>query len=134
MCISDWSSDVCSSDLALCEKPPLRIGLSATQKPIETMARLLMGSRGNSECPVDIRPRERPDRECLAPARSDSMSGRAGQTWAGGRKVEIGLATDGVNEGSTGIGLHIVNGRVIVAAGHPRDRDQKGRAQDCKTV
>ncbi|NGY05122.1 DEAD/DEAH box helicase [Solimonas terrae] len=31
---------------ALCGTPPLRIGLSATQKPIETMARLLMGSRG----------------------------------------------------------------------------------------
>lgn len=31
---------------ALCETSPLRIGLSATQKPIEMMARLLMGSRG----------------------------------------------------------------------------------------
>lgn len=30
---------------ALCERPPLRIGLSATQKPIETMARMLMGER-----------------------------------------------------------------------------------------
>ncbi|MFA5941528.1 MAG: DEAD/DEAH box helicase [Sinimarinibacterium sp.] len=29
---------------AICDKPPLRIGLSATQKPIETMARLLMGA------------------------------------------------------------------------------------------
>ncbi len=29
---------------ALCEKPPVRIGLSATQKPIETMARFLVGS------------------------------------------------------------------------------------------
>jgi ATP-dependent Lhr-like helicase len=28
---------------ALCEKPPVRIGLSATQKPIMTMAELLMG-------------------------------------------------------------------------------------------
>src|SRR3546814_17032766 len=70
---------------ALCEKPPLRIGLSATQKPIETMAGLLMGSRG--------------------------------------RKVEIGLATDGVNEVSTGIGLNIVNDCVLVDAGPTRDRD-----------
>jgi ATP-dependent Lhr-like helicase len=29
---------------ALCEAPPLRIGLSATQKPIETVARLLVGA------------------------------------------------------------------------------------------
>ncbi|MEQ1439408.1 DEAD/DEAH box helicase [Fontimonas sp. SYSU GA230001] len=29
---------------ALCEKPPLRIGLSATQKPIATMAELLVGT------------------------------------------------------------------------------------------
>src|SRR3546814_14801821 len=40
-----------------------------------------------------------------------------------GRKVEIGLATDGVNEVSTGIGLNIVNDCVIVDAGHTRDRD-----------
>ncbi|HEY0917072.1 MAG TPA: DEAD/DEAH box helicase [Solimonas sp.] len=30
---------------ALCAKPPVRIGLSATQKPIATMAELLVGSR-----------------------------------------------------------------------------------------
>ena len=36
---------------ALCAKPPLRIGLSATQKPIETMARLLMGARFE-ECEI----------------------------------------------------------------------------------
>jgi ATP-dependent helicase Lhr and Lhr-like helicase len=36
---------------ALCEKPPLRIGLSATQKPIESMARLLMGVRAD-ECEI----------------------------------------------------------------------------------
>ena len=36
---------------ALCERPPLRIGLSATQKPIETMARLLMGARAD-ECEI----------------------------------------------------------------------------------
>src|SRR5262249_36878395 len=29
---------------ALCEKPPARIGLSATQRPIEEIARLLVGS------------------------------------------------------------------------------------------
>ncbi len=36
---------------ALCERPPLRIGLSATQKPIETMARLLMGARAD-DCEI----------------------------------------------------------------------------------
>ncbi|HKY90969.1 MAG TPA: DEAD/DEAH box helicase, partial [Nevskiaceae bacterium] len=30
---------------ALCERPPVRVGLSATQKPIETMASLLVGAR-----------------------------------------------------------------------------------------
>ncbi len=29
---------------SICEQPPVRIGLSATQKPIETMARLLVGA------------------------------------------------------------------------------------------
>jgi len=32
---------------ALCPTPPVRIGLSATQKPSATMARLLMGGRGD---------------------------------------------------------------------------------------
>ncbi|NND37593.1 MAG: DEAD/DEAH box helicase, partial [Gammaproteobacteria bacterium] len=30
--------------VALCQKPPIRIGISATQKPIERMAEFLMGS------------------------------------------------------------------------------------------
>ena len=32
---------------ALCPRPPLRIGLSATQKPIDAVARLLLGSDGD---------------------------------------------------------------------------------------
>ncbi len=32
---------------ALCPRPPLRIGLSATQKPIDAVARLLLGSHGD---------------------------------------------------------------------------------------
>jgi ATP-dependent Lhr-like helicase len=40
---------------ALCPRPPLRIGLSATQKPIEVVARLLLGSHGD----------ERPGRDHL---------------------------------------------------------------------
>src|SRR5262245_3733019 len=32
---------------ALCQRPPLRIGLSATQKPIDVVARLLLGSHGD---------------------------------------------------------------------------------------
>jgi len=36
---------------ALCEKPPVRIGLSATQKPIEEIAQFLVGARG-SECHI----------------------------------------------------------------------------------
>jgi ATP-dependent Lhr-like helicase len=42
---------------ALCKKPPLRIGLSATQKPVEEIARFLVGSRridreGKPDCTV----------------------------------------------------------------------------------
>lgn len=33
---------------ALCERPPVRIGLSATVKPLDTMARFLVGQRGTS--------------------------------------------------------------------------------------
>src|SRR5262245_54943177 len=32
---------------ALCPRPPLRVGLSATQKPIDAVARLLLGSHGD---------------------------------------------------------------------------------------
>lgn len=46
---------------ALCERPPARIGLSATQHPIETMARILVGARevaGRPACTVvDLGPR-----------------------------------------------------------------------------
>src|SRR3546814_13325179 len=34
---------------ALCDKPPLRIGLSATPKPLDTMAGLFMGPRGRTD-------------------------------------------------------------------------------------
>jgi ATP-dependent Lhr-like helicase len=42
---------------ALCEKPPVRIGLSATQRPIEAIARFLVGSQrvkedGEAECAI----------------------------------------------------------------------------------
>ncbi|MBE0981613.1 ATP-dependent DNA helicase, partial [Escherichia coli] len=50
---------------ALCPRPLLRIGLSATQKPIEKVARFLVGASGNPRDPacriVDIgytRPRD----------------------------------------------------------------------------
>jgi ATP-dependent helicase Lhr and Lhr-like helicase len=38
---------------AICDRPPLRIGLSATQKPIETMARFLVGREDRSCAIVD---------------------------------------------------------------------------------
>jgi ATP-dependent Lhr-like helicase len=41
---------------ALCERRPVRIGLSATQRPIERIARLLVGSSANASLP-DGRPR-----------------------------------------------------------------------------
>lgn len=46
---------------ALCEAPPVRIGLSATQHPIETTARILVGARHDAGRPactiVDLGPR-----------------------------------------------------------------------------
>jgi ATP-dependent Lhr-like helicase len=46
---------------ALCEKPPVRVGLSATQHPIETTARILVGARteaGRPACTIiDLGPR-----------------------------------------------------------------------------
>jgi ATP-dependent Lhr-like helicase len=36
---------------AICEQPPVRIGLSATQKPIETMAQLLVGA-ADRDCAI----------------------------------------------------------------------------------
>jgi ATP-dependent Lhr-like helicase len=41
---------------ALCERPPVRIGLSATQRPIDKIARFLVGSkRGDDARPPDCR-------------------------------------------------------------------------------
>ncbi len=37
---------------ALCEKPPVRVGLSATQRPISTIARLLVGAGADRDCAV----------------------------------------------------------------------------------
>ena len=45
MCIRD-------SLQALCPRPLLRIGLSATQKPIEKVARFLVGASGNPRDPA----------------------------------------------------------------------------------
>src|SRR5690349_11836500 len=44
---------------ALCPRPPLRVGLSATQKPIDAVACLLLGSEG-----ADWRGRADPTRRC----------------------------------------------------------------------
>ncbi|MCZ7631583.1 MAG: DEAD/DEAH box helicase [Microthrixaceae bacterium] len=33
----------------VCDRPPVRVGLSATQKPIETVARMLVGSRSRGD-------------------------------------------------------------------------------------
>jgi len=38
---------------ALCERPPVRIGLSATQRPVEAVARLLVGGAGEGEGAAD---------------------------------------------------------------------------------
>jgi len=38
---------------ALCERPPVRIGLSATVKPLDAMARFLVGQRGDDVAIID---------------------------------------------------------------------------------
>ena len=73
---------------ALTAKPLTRVGLSATQKPIEEVARFLVGERGggtDSEC-TDRRQRPR------APARSRARSA-AGAARSGDvrRSVDAGL-------------------------------------------
>jgi ATP-dependent Lhr-like helicase len=84
---------------ALCARPPVRVGLSATQKPIATMAELLSGARETGECPVDIHP-------CARPA----TDGRAGA-----QSMSQGRAMDG--------GYEVVNGVTIIDTGHVRRRD-----------
>ena len=61
--------------MALCDEPPLRIGLSATQHPIERVARLLVGAGpersredGSPRCTiVDCGHRRRLDLELEVP-------------------------------------------------------------------
>jgi ATP-dependent Lhr-like helicase len=45
---------------ALCEKPPQRIGLSATQKPIETVAEFLVGRGDSRTCEIVDEGHQRP--------------------------------------------------------------------------
>jgi len=68
---------------ALTETPPLRIGLSATQKPIEEVARFLCGTAGSqgSDCAIaDCTPRRTLDL-CLEVPGSPLEPGMAGEVW-----------------------------------------------------
>jgi len=51
---------------ALAERPPMRIGLSATQRPLERLARFLIGARGTSETPPACAAGEAPRPACAA--------------------------------------------------------------------
>ncbi|UCE63956.1 MAG: DEAD/DEAH box helicase, partial [Nitrospirota bacterium] len=52
---------------ALCQKPPVRIGLSATQRPLEEMAQFLVGMR-NGDCQlIDVGHRRQLDLEIEVP-------------------------------------------------------------------
>jgi ATP-dependent Lhr-like helicase len=69
---------------ALCETPPLRIGLSATQHPIETTARLLVGARPGGERPhctiVDLGPRRDLELQVEVPG-SELCAVASGEQW-----------------------------------------------------
>ncbi len=66
---------------ALCEAPPVRIGLSATFKPLDAMARFLVGDRGEEVAIIDaghIRERDL----ALELPRSPLAAVMAGEVWA----------------------------------------------------
>ncbi len=71
---------------ALCEKPPTRVGLSATQRPIEEIARFLVGARrvgadGVPDCRiVDTGHRRRLDLEIETPAEIGAVC--SNEQWA----------------------------------------------------
>jgi ATP-dependent Lhr-like helicase len=65
---------------ALCLRPPVRIGLSATQKPIDSMARLLVGARGHCEI-IDTGHVRKRDIALELP-RSPMTAVIAGEVWA----------------------------------------------------
>lgn len=52
---------------ALCRKPPVRIGLSATQRPLEEMARFLVGTRDGDCQLIDVGHRRHVDLEIEVP-------------------------------------------------------------------
>ena len=52
---------------ALCQKPPVRIGLSATQRPLEEMARFLVGMRDRDCQVIDVGHRRYVDLEIEVP-------------------------------------------------------------------
>ena len=52
---------------ALCQKPPVRIGLSATQRPLEEMARFLVGMRDGDCQLIDVGHRRHLDLEVEVP-------------------------------------------------------------------
>jgi ATP-dependent Lhr-like helicase len=64
---------------ALCTRPPQRVGLSATQKPLETMARMLCGVGRDCEI-VEAPPRRRPDLAIELP-RSPLTAVMAAEVW-----------------------------------------------------
>src|SRR5205823_2633048 len=74
---------------ALCEQPLLRIGLSATQKPIELIARFLVGTR-----PEDPSPPFRGEREGPFPALR-RLRGREGWGWPAGGEGEVRIIDTG---------------------------------------
>src|ERR1700727_2075759 len=77
---------------ALCHRVPVRIGLSATQKPIEEVARFLTGNRegAESKIPTLISAKDaeirvgHPAREMGHPAMSGTVRGQDGPATAGG--------------------------------------------------
>lgn len=64
---------------ALCGKPPVRIGLSATQKPMETVARFLTG---NGDCTIIDTGHQRERDLALALPRSPLEAVMANEVWA----------------------------------------------------
>ena len=73
---------------ALCGDQLLRIGLSATQNPIEAVARFLVGAAPTARRPMRRDRRHRPSAPARSRARSARFAARSGDV---GRGLEAGL-------------------------------------------
>jgi len=94
---------------ALCHRPPVRIGLSATQKPIEEVAHFLTGNRGTAS-------EQRPS-AAEAASHSDVLTARLKSSPSQG-EAEVG---DGATSDFAASKIHTSRAKSAREMGHPSD-------------